>query len=79
MDPSYCGRQNFIDGGPGKAFSLAVAAQNMAAAIEAERISSQMYPTSAFSLKSTEIHSPGHASTGVRTAESTALRNGMLP
>ena len=37
MDPSYCGRQNFIDGGPGKAFSLAVAAQNMAAAIESER------------------------------------------
>ena len=37
MDPSYCGRQNFIDGGPGKAFSLAVAAQNMAAAIESEK------------------------------------------
>ena len=37
MDPSYCGRQNFIDGGPGKAFSLAVAAQNMAAAIDSER------------------------------------------
>lgn len=37
MDPSYCGRQNFIDGGPGKAYSLAVAAQNMAAAIDEER------------------------------------------
>lgn len=37
MDPSYCGRQNFIDGGPGKAYSLAVAAQNMAAAIESEK------------------------------------------
>jgi chondroitin AC lyase len=37
MDPSYCGRQNFIDGGPGKAFSLAVAAQNMAVAIDSER------------------------------------------
>lgn len=37
MDPSYCGRQNFIDGGPGKAFSLAVAAQNMASAIESEK------------------------------------------
>ena len=37
MDPSYCGRQNFIDGGPGKAFSLAVAAQNMAAAMPQER------------------------------------------
>ena len=37
MDPSYCGRQNFIDGGTGKAYSLAVAAQNMAAAIDAER------------------------------------------
>ena len=36
MDPSYCGRQNFIDGGTGKAFSLAVAAQNMAAAIDSE-------------------------------------------
>lgn len=37
MDPSYCGRQNFIDGGPGKAFSLAVAAQNMAVAMPEER------------------------------------------
>ncbi len=31
MDPSFCGRQVFIDGGRGKAFSLSVAAQNMAA------------------------------------------------
>lgn len=31
MDPSFCGRQVFIDGGRGKAYSLAVAAQNMAA------------------------------------------------
>lgn len=30
MDPSFCGRQNFIDGNRGKAFSLAVAEQNMA-------------------------------------------------
>lgn len=37
MDPSCCGRQNFIDGGPGKAFSLAVTALNMAAAIDSER------------------------------------------
>ncbi len=36
MDPSYCGRQNFIDGGPGKAFALAVAAHNMAEALEGE-------------------------------------------
>ena len=32
MDPSFCGRQNFIDAGVGKAFALSVAAQNMAAA-----------------------------------------------
>ena len=31
MDPSFCGRQLHIDGGRGKAFALAVAAQNMAA------------------------------------------------
>lgn len=31
MDPSYCGRQVFINAGRGKAYSLAVAAQNMAA------------------------------------------------
>ncbi|MCM1176338.1 MAG: heparinase II/III family protein [Clostridium sp.] len=31
MDPSFCGRQVFINGGRGKAFSLSVAAQNMAA------------------------------------------------
>lgn len=37
MDPSYCGRQNFIDGGPGKAFALAVAAQNMAEAMNSEK------------------------------------------
>ena len=36
MDPSFCGRQNFIDGGTGKAFALAVAAQNMAAATSGE-------------------------------------------
>ena len=36
MDPSFCGRQNFIDGGIGKAFALAVAAQNMAAATSGE-------------------------------------------
>ncbi len=34
MDPSFCGRQNFINGGPGKAFALAVAAKNMEAASE---------------------------------------------
>jgi chondroitin AC lyase len=37
MDPSYCGRQNFIDAGPGKAYSLAVAAQNLSAAIDSEK------------------------------------------
>lgn len=31
MDPSFCGRQVFIDAGRGKALSLAVVAQNMAA------------------------------------------------
>lgn len=31
MDPSFCGRQVFLDAGRGKAFSLSVAAQNMAA------------------------------------------------
>lgn len=31
MDPSFCGRQVFIDAGRGKALSLAVAARNMAA------------------------------------------------
>lgn len=31
MDPSYCGRQVFPNAGRGKAFSLSVAAQNMAA------------------------------------------------
>lgn len=36
MDPSFCGRQNFMDGGTGKAFALAVAAQNMAEAVDAE-------------------------------------------
>lgn len=36
MDPSFCGRQNFIDGGTGKAYALAVAAQNMAAATDGE-------------------------------------------
>lgn len=34
MDPSFCGRQNFIDAGVGKAFALSVAAQNMAAAVD---------------------------------------------
>ena len=37
MDPSFCGRQNFIDGGTGKAFALAVAAQNMGAAVDGDR------------------------------------------
>ena len=37
MDPSYCGRQNFINGGSGKAYSLAVTAQNMAIALDDER------------------------------------------
>lgn len=36
MDPSFCGRQNFIDAGTGKAFALSVAAQNMAAASEGD-------------------------------------------
>lgn len=31
MDPSFCGRQVFINAGRGKACSLAVAMQNMAA------------------------------------------------
>lgn len=31
MDPSFCGRQVFIDSGPGKASSAAVAAENIAA------------------------------------------------
>ncbi len=31
MDPSYCGRQNFMDAGTGKAYSMAVAMQNLAA------------------------------------------------
>ena len=29
MDPSFCGRQNFIDAGAGKGYALAVAASNM--------------------------------------------------
>ncbi|MGM9764572.1 MAG: polysaccharide lyase family 8 super-sandwich domain-containing protein [Candidatus Cryptobacteroides sp.] len=33
MDPSYCGRQNFIDGGCGKAYALASTAYNMSHAI----------------------------------------------
>ena len=37
MDPSYCGRQNFIDASAGKACALAVVAQNMAFAMDAER------------------------------------------
>lgn len=37
MDPSYCGRQNFIDASAGKAYSLAVAAQNMAVAMDEEK------------------------------------------
>ena len=37
MDPNYCARQNFIDGGPGKAYSLAVAARNMAEALDSEK------------------------------------------
>ena len=37
MDPSYCGRQNFIDASAGKACSLAIAAQNMAVAMENEK------------------------------------------
>lgn len=32
MDPSFCGRQVFIDSGPGKASSAAVAAENIAGA-----------------------------------------------
>lgn len=36
MDPSFCGRQNFINAGPGKAFAVAVAATNMRAALEGE-------------------------------------------
>lgn len=37
MDPSFCGRQVFIDAGRGKALSLAVAAQNMAATGRADK------------------------------------------
>ncbi len=37
MDPSYCGRQNFIHGGSGKAFSFAVTARYMAEAFDEER------------------------------------------
>ncbi len=36
MDPSFCGRQNFINGGRGKALAVSVIAQNMAAALEGE-------------------------------------------
>ena len=37
MDPSFCGRQLHIDGGRGKAFALAVAAQNMAAVCDQDK------------------------------------------
>lgn len=37
MDPSHCGRQNFINGGRGKAYAFAMAAQNMAQAIDIDR------------------------------------------
>ncbi len=36
MDPSFCGRQNFINAGPGKACAVAIACLNMAAALEGE-------------------------------------------
>ncbi len=36
MDPNFCGRQNFINGGPGKAFAVSITAQNMAAGLEGE-------------------------------------------
>ncbi len=36
MDPSFCGRQVFIDAGRGKVLSFAILAQNMAAAFEQE-------------------------------------------
>ncbi len=36
MDPSYCGRQNFINAGSGKAYALAVTAQNMATALDGD-------------------------------------------
>ncbi len=36
MDPSFCGRQNFINAGPGKACAVAIAAMNMAAALEGD-------------------------------------------
>lgn len=56
MDPSFCGRQVFQNGGRGKAYSVAVAAQNMAAAgrkdsllfqkISDENLMPEKYPNS---------------------------------
>lgn len=36
MDPSFCGRQNFINAGRGKAHALAVIAQNLSVAFDGE-------------------------------------------
>lgn len=36
MDPSFCGRQNFIDAGAGKAYALSVAARNLSFAVDSE-------------------------------------------
>lgn len=44
MDPNFCGRQNFLNGGRGKACAVEVIAANMAAAMETEsggRVSSE--------------------------------------
>lgn len=54
MDPSFCGRQNFIDAGPGKAFSLAVTALNMSEAVDSQsdffrRIAAENLQPSVFS------------------------------
>lgn len=37
MDPSFCGRQNFIDAGTGKAYALSVVARNLSLAVDEER------------------------------------------
>lgn len=77
MDPSFCGRQVFIDSGPGKASSAAVAAENIAALKRPGYRVSGGSPRGYWSRRTAQTDCVGRVITTVRTAASTVPPHGM--
>ena len=80
MDPSFCGRQNFIDGGTGKTYALAVRHRIWRRRQMARNPGSiRGFPSRISDRTSMPIPWSGRDTTGGRTAAFTDSRAGMPP